>query len=555
MSDELADDTAEVADASETVEPGGCGIPWERLHRDSIKVTAITMLGVAVAAGVPTTIGISSGTSLGVALAWVLPGAALLIGVVTAYDVLRLRHTRYRVTGSRVQYESGIVFKTRRSLARERIRSVDVTANPLHRIFGLSRVKVGTGESGSGEGSSTDRTIDLDPVSREAGDRLRRELLRRGTAAADDDEPEGQRLATWQPAWIRYAPLSFWTPALAAFLVGGIFQVADWFGRGGLPVELVGDLIDDYGPWTVLGVGILVFVAVGSIASLAIQGEGWWNHRLDREPGGTLRVQRGLLVSRSLSLEEERLRGIEIVEPLGIRSAGAARLDVIAIGLKSAEAGSDLSTLVPAVPKDVAVTAAEHVIGPMAVTGAAGLTSHPPAARIRRLRRAAAVVVALAAIVVLVHILWSPSSFWSGVIIAAAALLAVWSFWVAVDSYRSLGHAIDGDYLVSRRGSVRRSTVHLRRSGVVGWRINQSVFQRRLGLVTVDAITAAGSGHYPTVDTGLSDGVDFAAAAVPGLLDPFLIRVPAEPSAVVPAEPVGGGGESGDGPDDEHGKG
>lgn len=517
---------------------------WDRLHPDTLKVTALTMVGVAAAAGVPTGIGIASGTSLGVALAWVLPGAALLIGAVTVYDLLRLRVTRYRVTDTRVEYESGIVFKTRRSLLRERIRSVDVTAHPLQRMFGLVRVKVGTGETGSGEGSSSERTIDLDPVARAAGDRLRQELLRRGAAPGDGDgEPDEERLATWEPGWVRYAPLSFLTPALAAALVGVIFQVADWFGRGGLPVEVTGDLIDRYGAWPVFGLGVAVFVLIGAIGSLFLQGEAWWNHRLDREPGGTLRVQRGLLVSRSLSLEEVRIRGVEVVEPLGIRSAGAARLDVVAIGLKTQEAGSDLSTLVPAAPKAVTLAAAQAVIGPI---GGVALTPHPRAARARRLRLAAAATLGLAVVLAVVQLLWDPPAFWAGVMVVVAVLLAGWAFWGALDAYASLGHALDGEYLVARRGSVRRGTVHLRRSGIIGWRISQSIFQRRLGLVTVDATTAAGRGHYATIDADEHEGLDFAADAVPGLLEPFL------ESALVPAEPARGRGESEHGPDGEH---
>lgn len=522
--------------------------PWERLHPDTVKVAALIMMGFAVAAAVPTTIGIASGTSLPVALAWVLPGAALLIAAGTGYDALRIRFTRYRVTDARVDLETGIVFKTRRSLARERIRSVDLTAHPLLRYFGLVRVKVGTGETGSGEGSTTERSLDLDSVSRAAGERLRAELLRRGSIADRAGLAE-ERLATWQPSWIGYAPLSFLTPALAAVLVGVIFQVADWFGRGAAPVEVAMDLGDQYGPWTVLVVGVGVFTVLGAIASLALQAEAWWNYRLDRETGGTLRVQRGLFVSRSLSLEEKRIRGIDVVEPFGIRVAGAARLDVVAIGLKTQDSGSDLSTLVPAAPKAVTLAGAQKVIGPTRVAEH-DLIVHPKSARARRLRRAVAATLGAGMIIAGVHLVWSPSTFWSAVLIAVAAAGAGWAFWAAWDSYVALGHALDGAYLVSRRGTIRRSTVRLQRSGIIGWRIKQSLFQRRLGLVTVDATTAAGRGHYATIDADEHEALDFAAEAHPGLLEPFLVR---RDSAVVPAEPGGGSGEPDHRPRGEHG--
>lgn len=313
-------------------EPPGTGQTpsggWEKLHPRTLAVTGITMVGIAALAGVPTTIGIAAATSLSVALAWVLPLAAVLIIAVAGYDLLRIRHTRYRVTDERVELESGLWFRSRRSLARERVRTVDLSADPLSRVFGLVRVKVGTGETGSGEGATTERSIDLDSVSRAAAEKLRQELLHRGgTLAAPGAESPDERIVTWRPAWLRYAPLSFLTPALALALAGAIFQVAEWFGRVDVPIEFVVGVVERHGIWTVLGVGLAAFLAVGALGSVLLHAESSWNHRLDREPGGTLRVRRGLLVSRSLSLEEQRIRGVEIVEPLGIRLASAARLE------------------------------------------------------------------------------------------------------------------------------------------------------------------------------------------------------------------------------------
>lgn len=491
--------------------------PWLRLHRDGLKVTALYTAGAVVAAGTPAAIAIASGLSWPVTLAFVVPGAALIVGAVVVFELVRLRTTRYRVTGTRVEMHTGVLFKRRRSLARERIRSVDLAANPLERAFGLTKVKVGTGETGSGSGSATEQTLTLDSVHRTEADRLRLALLHREAAA--DLDTEG-RLATWEPGWLKYAPLSFLTPMLAGVAVGAVFQVADWFGKGGLPVEITADLVDEYGAWTVLGLGLAALLLIGAAASLVLQGEAWWHHRLDREPGGTLRVRRGLMVARSLSLEEERIRGIEIVEPLGVRTAGAGRLDVVAIGLKTNEEGSDLSTLVPAAPLDKTLAAAEAVIGPVD----AALTAHPRAALRRRLRWAAVTVVLAAASAAAAHLLWSMPALLSAAVVLAAVLISAFALWTAFDSYASLGHALSPRYLVSRRGSTRRATVHLDRAGVIGWRIQQSVFQKRMGLMTLDATTAAGRGHYEVIDADEHEILDFADEAVPDLLRPFLVR-------------------------------
>ena len=95
---------------------------------------------------------------------------------------------------------------------------------------------------------------------------------------------------------------------------------------------------------------------------------------------------------------------------------------------------------------------------------------------------------------------------------------------LALDAYRGLGHALSGRYLVTRSGTVRRSTAALERAGVIGWTVGQSVFQRRAGLLTVTATTAAGGGAYTVYDADAAEGLIFAAEAVPGLLEPFLER-------------------------------
>jgi putative membrane protein len=118
---------------------------------------------------------------------------------------------------------------------------------------------------------------------------------------------------------------------------------------------------------------------------------------------------------------------------------------------------------------------------------------------------------------VLLHIAW----------ISALVLVPV-AVAPATDAYHSLGHGLDEEYFVARRGTVRRSTVALQRSGIIGWTVRQSVFQRRAGLMTVIVTTAAGAGAYAVPDADSDAGLDLAGAAVPGLLAPFLAPAPPE---------------------------
>uniref|UniRef100_UPI0037C7D1F3 PH domain-containing protein n=1 Tax=Nonomuraea gerenzanensis TaxID=93944 RepID=UPI0037C7D1F3 len=107
--------------------------------------------------------------------------------------------------------------------------------------------------------------------------------------------------------------------------------------------------------------------------------------------------------------------------------------------------------------------------------------------------------------------------------LAPVAVLA-YGLWLAVASAASLGHALGPRHLIARRGAVVRRTIALDRKGISGWTITETYFQRRSGLLTVSATTAAGRGHYDVVDVGRGEGLDLAARAVPGLLEPFLSR-------------------------------
>ncbi|WIX93132.1 PH domain-containing protein [Amycolatopsis sp. DG1A-15b] len=479
-------------------DPGG----WRRLDRRTLGVTAILMVGVAVSAGTPIAIGTRS--------LWLLPAVALLVGAGVLAEYVRWRHTRFRCTAERLEIEFRFAVHTRKSLLRERIRSADLTAGPLHRAFGVAALAIGTGQQ---------EKITLSPLARADAEALRAELLHRLPDQATEDGP----LATLDPRWIRYAPVSFVAPALGLAAFGTLFKVADWFGAGGGLLKWLLDLFGDL-PLTASILLLLALAVVAGVTGAAgLFTEMWWHYRLDREPGGTLRVRRGLFTTRSTTVEERRLRGIELVEPLGARLAGAARVDAIATGMERDDDKTESKTLLPAAPRAVAHDVAAKVLGER--IDAVALVPHPVAARGRRLRRASAAVLAPVLVLLLLGTLLTDVLLVLGGALAVVALPV--AVLLALDAYRGLGHGSCGRYLVLRAGSVRRSTAALTRDGVIGWTVRQSVFQRRRGLATFTATTAAGTGAYAIRDADAAEGLAFAVEAVPGVLAQFA-SVPAE---------------------------
>jgi putative membrane protein len=218
---------------------------------------------------------------------------------------------------------------------------------------------------------------------------------------------------------------------------------------------------------------LLVLAVVGSSALFT---ERWWGYRLTRESDGTLRVHRGLLTRRSLSVSEHRLRGV----------------------------------LQPPAPRAEAHRIAAAALQEPAAPTSTPLLRHPRVALRRRMTRALgpAAVLALAAWVLAGTTGPAGLGPLSLLLLPAAALLG----W---DRYRGLGHALTPRYLVSRLGGLNRRTVVLRREGVIGWTVRQSPFQRRAGVVTLEAVTAAGEGGYRILDLTATDAAALAEAVTP----------------------------------------
>ncbi|GAA2383221.1 PH domain-containing protein [Nonomuraea africana] len=499
-------------------------VAWSRLHGRVPFAAAVLSLAVAAPAAVGAT-RFLLGRDLPYEL--VAAGAAGVMALVVAaayvHGLARLRTTRFRLTAERLEVCMGILTRQHRAIPRDRVRSVDVKADVVRRAFGLAVVKIGTGEHTSGESAE----LTLNGLAAAEAEALRRTLLSGVAAREAPLEEDGQAIAGLKWQWIRYAPLSIWVFVGGAVAIGALKKVLDILGVDVFSTSAAKAAWEwlTANPWVSVPVVVAGSALVGLVGAVALFAETWGGYRLERE-AGTLRVRRGLLTTRSLTLETGRLRGVAVAEPLLLRLGGGAKVRAVAVGLRKAEdnESEEVSALTPPIPRAEAVRVASRILhaSPVAMAGGLGdLLPHPKAARGRRVRLALATVAALAAAMAGVDLLtgWVPVAAWALPLIALPLAPAM-----AVDAYRGLGHRLTGSHLLTRAGSVLRTTVALDRGGIVGWRIRQSFFQRRLGLITVAATTAAGDGHYDVLDVGTSQGLDLAAQAVPGLLEPFLLR-------------------------------
>jgi putative membrane protein len=447
-----------------------------------------------------------------------------------ALGVIRYFTTTYRIGPDQIQLRSGLFNRQVRSVNRDRVRTVDVTASLLHRILGVAKVEIGTGRNDKDrEGGVT-----LNGLTAADATALRSTLLHRVETSAPAAAAPAEAGATWpppapvtqaedqlarlDPRWIRYGPFTlsgFVAIGIVAGLIARVVSEANLDPEDFGPFRDIVRTISDMSLALTIVLALVVVLIVVIITSTVGYVLAYWGFTLTRHPGGTLHVTRGLLTTRATSIEERRLHGVTVTRPLLLRAAGAARVSAIATGLRGARGGS---LLLPPAPAPEAHRVAAAILGEDAPL-TTPLTEHGPRARRRRYNRAVglATLLPIAGVVTWLALDWSPAiPLVALVALPVAALLAE-------DRYRALGHAVVDGHLATRAGSLVQRRSALSTNGVIGVTIRRSFFQRRAGLATVEATTAAGAQKYAVSDVALAEGLAVADQIAPGLVSVFAV--------------------------------
>ncbi|MBW0115775.1 PH domain-containing protein [Pseudonocardia abyssalis] len=497
---------------------------WRRLDRRSIWVEAVKPGGGLLLAGA-VAVTFRGWDRVG----WIEPtiGAVVVVGILVL-SAWAWATTTYRVTATHVELRSGLLVRSARSVPRDRLRSVDLTVDVVHRVAGLAVVAIGTGR----QGGESDDELKLESVSTAEAERLRSVLLVREAAPVGAPADHRAPLAEFGASWVRLAPLSLAGLVAIGVLAAALGQFRDaidyeaLWGSGPVrsAVAWAGGVAPPLLALLVIG-GLLLLNTVLSTVLYVVSYGGF---RLVRDDDRTLRLTYGLLTQRSVTIEEARIRGVRVDEPLLLRLGGGAKAKIVAAGLgvQDSEGNEkrDSDLLLPAVPVALAHRVTADVLGAASSPAAVALRRHPAAAlRVLLLR-------------------WVPVSLLPAVGLAVPALLGVFPHWPwqlalalvppavagAVLEFGNLGHALSGAFLVARSGSGVRRTAVVRRDGVIAWRFRRTVLQRRPRLLSVTAAVAAGKGAHTIAYADQDEVLRVAADAVPGLLAPFLEPDPAQ---------------------------
>ncbi|UUZ60222.1 PH domain-containing protein [Nocardioides sp. B-3] len=446
-------------------------VEWQRLSPRNLLIDPVKVLGQFAFPAAVALFGISSGDR-GMPW-WALP--FVVLGAV-AFGALPWLTTFYRTTDTQFQIRSGLLNKKTKTAPLDRVRSVDLEASLLHRVVGLTKVQIGTGVD--------DDRITLDSLTAVDADGLRSFLLSRraapapaptaevGTAPAAVQAQEPARvLAEIDWAWLRFAPFSPARLVVLAAAVGALSQFGDqlpvadtaesawsWVHQFALTLVIAGLFAGGLTSWVLVAV-------TGYIVQ-------WWNMRLTRE-AGSLHLTAGLFTTRSITVEEQRVRGVELKEPVLLRLVGGAELSTLATGVGS----GGVTAILPPCPRSVAGSVGADVLetdAPMTVR----LTAHGPAARRRSRIRQLWGALFVTAVSLAASIRFDAVPGWVPAVVAVVSI--AFAALVGESAYRHLGHASTSDHLVVGSGDLTRVRTVLEHDGIIGWVVRQSLFQRRL---------------------------------------------------------------------------
>ncbi|MDX6242985.1 MAG: putative rane protein [Frankiales bacterium] len=231
---------------------------------------------------------------------WDLAVLALaVVGGVVAWAV-----TRWRVEGSELQIETGLIRRQSVRVPLSRVQSIDVVRPLLARAVGVSELRVEVAGHGSGKSK-------LAYLGEDEALRVRARLLA-VAHGLDEDTPEPLQRPLWQVGNGRLIASLLLGPVAASMLMLAAIVVAAFL----LPSDARGGL---------LGVLVPFLLAVATAVKKRLNNE--FSFSVAEAPDG-LRLHSGLTQTRAETIPYGRVQAMRFVQPLLWRPFGWVRLEI-----------------------------------------------------------------------------------------------------------------------------------------------------------------------------------------------------------------------------------
>lgn len=414
-------------------------------------------------------------------------GACGLLVLTAVFGFLFWYNFSYTIEAGELRVKKGIFTKQRRFIPLERIQSIDIKAGIILQLVGLVQLQIETASEGKVP------EISLAGITREEAEELKKVLsdakaarqphAETGAGEAAAPEQIQYRLTMKQLIFMSLtsASIGLIAPFLSAViepLTSYSEHVVKWLG-----------LFQHSNP-NLIEIGILVVLTaiLSVLGSIVVTMLAYARFTLTRQ-GDVLKISRGLLEKRELTLPLDRLQGIRIVEGLLRQPFGYVTLHVESGGGYGKKQGQT-TVLYPLLKrKDVT-----RFLQEMAPGFEAGTELSPLPKRAKRRYGGRPLLLASAAAALIAFLFYPYGLF--------ALLLLPLSLAWGLLQYRDAGWSAGKSSLTIRRRLFARTTVVIPWRKVQSYHRRQSLLQKRVSLATASVrIISGGVGkEYKIVD-------------------------------------------------------
>jgi putative membrane protein len=270
-------------------------------------------------------------------------GAAVLAATAVAvlYGLVVWRTTRYRVTATELQVDSGLLQRRSRRVPLARLQAVDVVRPVVARVLGLAELRLEVVGGGSTEAP-------LAYVKEEHAQVLRGRLLAAAAGREVVTEEPADAVLVSVPTGTLVASVALGAPVVATVVLLVISVVA---------VALAGSAA-----LAVVVAGLPLYAGLLTVSGKRLLSE--YGFTVSESPDG-LRLRSGLLDTRSQTIPPGRVQAIRLLEPLLWRRFGWLRVEVDVAGYDGGRSEQQAATkaLLPVAPRALAEALVGRVLG------------------------------------------------------------------------------------------------------------------------------------------------------------------------------------------------
>jgi putative membrane protein len=407
--------------------------------------------------------------------------ALALVAAALVSSAIRALRFSYRLDGSTLVVQGGLLWRWRRVLPLTRIQSVDVVQRLVHRWFGVVELRVEVVGGRETEAA-------LVAVKPDEADALRAALLSGDREAATALPP----LARLGASSLLLAGVTGGRVAVFAVLLGYLQEL--------LPEDVVEGVFDRFGETGLAGLaavllGAAVFLLVSLVISIVATMVVYWDFTLARDED-RLVITRGLLQKRRAVIPLRRVQAVRLEENLVRRAFGLATLTAALAGYAGQQDEQQQSgMLLPIAGRDVALAVASELLAAPAEVLSSHLHPAPTRALARRFLYAG--LAGLAAGIAGTIVFQAAGAVGFLALPATAAL--------AFLSWRTLGHTVAGRHAITRSGVLVRRTTFTALQNIQHLVLSASPGQRAFRLATVRLGVSRARPEAVDLDRGLAE--------------------------------------------------